>query len=247
MWKHAVLVALADSIGSSTGAVYVESHCGAPVHQLARGGEWERGVGRLVGKKCDSMYMTVAASWLQQHLYPASWVIVVNRLAGRLGNVKAILADISEEVAAAYHSLAEVGIPPNVSVEFHQADGFEIAAGAENADLIFMDPPFYPDAEMDWRKLADTCLHLAERNVPFVAWYPFHWPTRPQWLTDTTRCEAWEVAWAACGLKPSQNLKGCGMLASAHVAPALRNAEQELKRVSSCLGWEFRVRSPAAV
>jgi len=135
----------------------------------------------------------------------------------------------------------------SVSVEFQQADGYTAATTSEKADLVFLDPPFHPDAETDWRKLAGSCLSLAERDVPFVAWYPFFWTTRPQWLVDTTRCEAWEVMWAPCGPKRSQNLKGCGMLASSQVVPGLQRAERELRRVSSCLGSEFRVRYPAAV
>jgi hypothetical protein len=191
--------------------------------------------------------VSIAKSWLERKQYPASWVFMVNRLARRFTDITSVLADVADRVAADYPPSPNIPVPRSVRVEFHQTDGFSLATSLESADLVFLDPPFHPDAEGDWRRLAGTCLWLAEREVPFVAWYPFYWPTRPQWLVDTTRCEAWEVAWAPCGPKPSQNLKGCGMLVSTQVVSALRRGEEELKRVSACLGSEFRVRYPAAV
>lgn len=180
VWKHAVLVALADSIPLGTEALYVESHCGAPVHQLTRGGEWQQGVGRLVGEKlCESAYVTVAESWVQRRQYPASWVIVVNRFADRNVKIKAVLADVSGSVAMAYQTQAHAKLAPTVMVEFHQLDGYILAASIERADLVFIDPPFHPVADKDWRMLTHTCIRLTERNVPFVAWYPFYSPTRP--------------------------------------------------------------------
>jgi 23S rRNA (adenine2030-N6)-methyltransferase len=249
VWKHAVLVTLADSVaGKSDAFQYVESHCGSPVHELTRGGEWERGIGRLVDKgSCDCLYATIARSWLKRSLYPAGWLLVANRLAARFTRVRAVLADVAELVASHYPPSADVAVAPNVHVEFHLEDGYSVAASLERADLVFLDPPFYPDADADWRKLAETCLILAERDVPFVAWYPFYWHTRPQWLVDTTRCQAWEVAWAPCGPKPSQNLKGCGMLGSPSIVLALQHDRQELQRVSYCLGSEFRVRYPNTI
>lgn len=249
VWKHSVLLAIADSVVATSDMFqYVECHSGSPIYELTRGGEWERGVGRLArGGSCDCVYTTITKAWLEVNRYPASWVQVVDRLAKRFTRVRAVLADIAERVAADYPPPADVPVPPNVTVEFRRADGYAVAESLEKADLVFLDPPFHPSADADWRKLAASCLSLSERNVPFVAWYPFYWHTRPQWFADTARCEAWEVAWAPCGLKPSQNLKGCGMLASAQLVPALQDAERELKRVSSCLGSEIRFRYPAAV
>jgi 23S rRNA (adenine2030-N6)-methyltransferase len=174
VWKHAVLVTLADSVaGKSDAFQYVESHCGSPVHELTRGGDWERGIGRLVDKgSCDCLYATIARSWLKRSLYPAGWLLVANRLAARFTRVRAVLADVAELVASHYPPSADVAVAPNVHVEFHLEDGYSVAASLERADLVFLDPPFYPDADADWRKLAETCLILAERDVPFVAWYP---------------------------------------------------------------------------
>jgi len=248
VWKHSVLLALADSVGATSDTFqYVESHSGAPVHELGRNGEWKHGVGRFAGNEsCDCQYAAVARSWLASNRYPASWVIVVDRLAKRFTRVRAVLADLADQVAAHYPPRG-VLVPSNVVVDFKQADGYAVAASIEEADLVFLDPPFHPNANADWQKLARSCHSLAERGVPFVAWYPFYWPTRPQGFADIARCEAWELGWAPCGSKPSQNMKGCGMLASAQLVPALRSAERELKRVSSCLDSEIRVRYPAAV
>ena len=247
-WKHSVLLALADVLPATSDTFrYVESHSGAPVHELGPGGEWECGVGRFASNEsCDCQYAAVARRWLALNRYPASWVMVVDRLAKRFPKVRATLSDLADSVAADYPPRG-VHVPPNVDVDFRQADGYVVAASLEEADLVFLDPPFHPSADADWQKLAASCRSLAERGVPFVAWYPFFWPTRPQRFADITRCEAWEITWASCGAKPSQNLKGCGMLASPQLVPALESAAQELKRVSFCLDSAIRVRLSAAV
>ena len=57
-----------------------------------------------------------------------------------------------------------------------------------------------------------------------------------------TRCDAWEVLWATCGAKPSQNLKGCGMLVSDDISVVLRDSLAAFEILPACLGWEFRIR-----
>lgn len=47
VWKHAVLVALMDAITADSDSFrYVESHAGAPFHDLQPGGEWRHAAGR---------------------------------------------------------------------------------------------------------------------------------------------------------------------------------------------------------
>ncbi len=218
VWKHAVLLAVAGTIPVGDDAVYVESHSGAPVHQLADGGEWRRGVGRVLASSlCASEYRETVLLWKQRNEYPASWLLVASQLAGRAKTVTLNMADTSDEVAlACQHGNASL-LAKNVRVNFSKSDGFELAINVERPTLVFLDPPF-AGREREWQLLAGTCMYLRDKGVPFCAWYPYSWHTFPDWIVETTRCETWEVLWARCGSKPSQNLKGCGMLVSDEVS-----------------------------
>jgi 23S rRNA A2030 N6-methylase RlmJ len=246
VWKHTVLAAVADTIELGEEVLYVESHSGAPVHPLVAGGEWVKGVGRVAGAAAGSAYGAAVAPWIRRNQYPAGWVLVANQLAKRAKSVNVELADTSDDVAQAYQNGRPLPVPVNVRVTFSQSDGFDLAINARAPLLVFLDPPFSPDRELDWRRLAGTCMHLTEQGVAFLAWYPYSWPTLPNWLVETTKCETWEVLWAKCGPKPSQNLKGCGMLASHGIGALLHRLESVLKPLPVGLGWEFRVRKPAA-
>jgi 23S rRNA A2030 N6-methylase RlmJ len=250
VWKHSLLLELADVLPTRSGVFkYVESHSGSPVHELRPGGEWERGVRSIVRETAarDSEYAAAARDWLRAKRYPASWLFVANRIGKRFTSAHISLSDVADRVAASYPLTDNLRVPSNVAVEFRQTDGFGLVADLESADLVFLDPPFNPVANDDWRRLAGACQQLAQRAVPFVAWYPVYWPSRPQWLADTTLCSGWEVSWATFGPKPSQNLKGCGMLASESIVPLLREAEQDLRRIATGLRSEFRIRQPKTV
>ncbi len=247
VWKHAMLLSLAGEVPAPSDTFhYVESHCGAPVHSLKPGGEWEHGVGRVVRDgACEADYCTVAREWIRKNRYPAGWVFVTNRLAQRFKSVQVCLTDLSENVAAQYPASAGLFLP-SVNITFQKKEGFALAAGLKRADLVFLDPPFHPDAVSDWRTLGTTCLKLETTGIPFVAWYPISWPTRPQVLVDTVECEAWEMQWAKFGAKHSQNLKGCGMVVSGNLPPMSDDTHQELQRLAACLGAEIKVRRPMA-
>lgn len=246
VWKHCVLLAVADTLPLNDEPCYVESHSGAPVHRLVDGGEWQRGIGRVTSSSaCVSDYRAVLSPWVRRKEYPASWVMVANRLAGRVNNVTVDLADTSDEVAEAYRQRSASILADNVRVNFHQSDGFELAISADRLDLVFLDPPF-SDREREWQRLAGTCIRLRDQGIAFLAWYPYSWHTFPNWIVDSTKCETWEVLWAQCGAKPSQNLKGCGMLVSEGLSAALHKARSMLDPLPACLGWDLRIRQPAA-
>jgi hypothetical protein len=67
-------------------------------------------------------------------------------------------------------------------------------------------------------------------------------------LVEATSESAWEVAWAASGEKPSQNLKGCGVLVSSSLVPFLESAQQELQKIARRMNGTgtVLVRSPGA-
>ncbi len=239
VWKHSVLMALADVMGGNDRSFrYVECHAGAPIHELSKNGEWRGGAGTIRKTAWDdSPYAAMATGWLASNRYPASWVFVAERLAKRFQHVEIDLFDSDSQVKAQYGAPRNLRIPNNVRWRFRQADGYDEAARLTNADLVFLDPPYSPDAQKDWRRLRDACVTLMSNRTTFAAWYPFYWPTRPEELRDSTTCEAWEVTWARCGPRPSQNLKGCGMLVSPKLAALLPRIHADIRAVATRMNW----------
>lgn len=124
---------------------------------------------------------------------------------------------------------------------FCQDDGFTRAVDKNDKDLTFLDPPFSPNAarDRDWNSLAETCKKLKCQDQSFAAWYPFFWPTKPLKLLERTQCEAWQVLWSDCGAKPSQDLKGCGVLLSDNLAKLVKGRNRELAELAGSMGWEL--------
>lgn len=238
VWKHSVLVALVDAVPKKSESFrYVECHAGAPIHKLTEKGEWSRGVARIArNAACDSAYATMARNWLGRNLYPASWMFVAERLVSRFAQVEVVLFDHAEHVAAQYPPAPDAGVPTNVRVDFRRADGYDAVERLTDVDLVFLDPPYHPDSRRDWRRLRRACRALLSRRIPCVAWYPFYWHSQPQKLVDHTGCEAWELRWSRCGPRPSQNLKGCGMLVSGDLAALLPQVKKSTSAVVACIG-----------
>lgn len=249
VWKHFVLVTVVDEIAVPDRFCYVDLHSGAPVHPLQPAGEWTSGIGGVL-QKCAVLqrhgYFEIASDFVRLRQYPAGWRFVAERLGARCPVVDVVLTDVAKDVAAHYVTLPVPGVRPNVTMRFCRADGFRCIQKVTAADLVFIDPPFSPDAAKDWKNLTTACRMLLERRISFLAWYPLFWPTNPQYLVDATRCRSWEVTWARLGLRPSQNLKGCGMLASPGLTQILQSAEASFTTLASCMGGKFSVRSYAA-
>jgi 23S rRNA A2030 N6-methylase RlmJ len=245
VWKHFILVSAVQSAREgSQNFRYLDSHAGAPVHGLLPKGEWAGGIGRVL-ETCrglqDHPYFAMAGEFVRKQSYPAGWWFVADRLSARCRNVDVLLADTDKSVLAKYREGAVPVPAQNVTVRFEKTDGFKKISDT-NADLTFIDPPFHPNAAVDWDALGDACRLLKDRGSAFLAWYPIYWPTRPHSLVSLTGCRSWEVMWAEFGAKPSQNLKGCGMLASVQLTSCVKRTE--LETLASCLGGRFFVRLP---
>lgn len=232
VWKHFILTVLAENIVLDSDSIhYVDCQAGAPIHNLLEGGEWQRGINPLIDKGTnDNAYVGVVKRYWPKR-YPSGWLVVANIFAKRFKRVKISLFDTSMEVARHYcdenlRNLTKQGyVPENVGVKFCKDDGFTGAINKSNIDLIFLDPPFHPNAQRDWNSLEKTCIELKDRGQSFAAWYPFFWHTRPRDLLERTECEAWQVLWSDCGPKPSQHLKGCGVLLSDDLATIVKKRE----------------------
>ncbi len=244
VWKHAVLVSIASRLNSGTITRYLESHSGAPLHDLMRGGEWNRGVMQCLAAETEPShpYLSIANRYVEIGQYPAGWVFFAAASFPRF--IKIHLCDTSDSVAAQYGESTPPTYPTNVNAQFMQSDGFAAAQEAREGDIVFLDPPFSPNPKADWNKIAQTCEQLVGRGIPFMVWYPFYWHTHPMKLVNRTQQIGWEVHWSECGPKPSQNLKGCGMLVSDTLRPLLEQARVELTSIARLLRGNLRERVP---
>ena len=248
VWKHFILTVLARNISSGSDSIhYIDCHAGAPVHTLSKGAEWQHGVKCLIDRETnDSFYVDIVKKYWPEK-YPSGWLIVANVLAKRFRRVQISLFDNSEEVARHYsdedlYNLKKRRyVSENVEVTFCQDDGFTITFDKSYKDLIFLDPPFSPNAarDRDWNSLAETCKKLKSQDQSFAAWYPFFWHARPRELLERTQCEAWQVSWFDCGPKPSRTLKGCGVLLSDNLATLVKGRKEELEELACSMGWKL--------
>jgi len=206
---------------------------------------WHRSCSGRVRLVQPHGYLQVASKFVKSGTYPSAWQFVVDRLSTRCPHVEVVLTDTADEVAAKYKESPLQGLPSNTAVCFQQEDGFRSVESVMRAGVVLIDPPFNPDADADWRRIRVACLSLMSRHIPFLAWYPIYSHSNPTKLVAATRCSAWEVIWARIGPKPSQNLKGCGMLASPDLGKILQAAEPQLQKLASCLGGTFSNRSHA--
>ena len=260
VWKHFVLVAVADAIPpgaeGSKSFRYVESPAGAPLHDLSNSHEWRRGVGTITRSASPHAYVARAREWLCTQQYPAGWVFVADRLAKRFKNIEMTLFDTSDAVAKRYQPQPDVHVPANVNVKFRQQDGYSGTEDldAADADFVFLDPPYHSDSRKDRRRVGGVCQKLATRGVRFAAWYPVFASEPPKELCNSTGCTGWEVAWPKRGSPapnynvdrmPVQELKGCGMLVSGILSELLPDIEDDLGAFANCIGWKFLVRHPA--
>jgi len=246
VWKHFTLVTVVDHLVAADGFRYIDTHSGAPSYELGQTGEWKRGIGKLLddcGPLRSHGYLEVSSKFVKNRVYPSGWLFVVERVSSRCPHVEIVLSDTADAVAAKYKESPPPGTPANVAVCFSKQDGFRRVDSVTKADLVLIDPPFSPNAGADWRRVRLACLSLIERNIPFLAWYPIYSETNPAKLVAGTGCSAREVMWARIGPKPSQNLKGCGMLASSSLSEILSKAEPDLTALASCLGGGFNLRS----
>lgn len=249
VWKHFTIVTVIDGLEVPEQFRYVDLHSGAPLHELQPRGEWKNGIGRVLtecGALKHNAYFEIASSVVAERQYPASWWFAVTRLAARSRHVDVVLTDTAENVAKRYAQSSLLSLPANVSLCFNREDGFRRVENLSKADLVLLDPPFSPDAAADWKRITIACHQLLEQQIKFLVWYPVFSPSNPKRLVDTTDCSGWEVIWARFGPKPSQNLKGCGMLASPQLVAILDRSSDTLKCLASCLGGNLYVRSHTA-
>lgn len=241
VWKHFVLTSvIARMAQGQVRFDYLESHAGAPVHRLRPEGQWTRGVGEALGPLHNrgGGYVRTISRFLESGTYPSSWVLVGELLQSMDVQPRMRLFDTAPNVRANL-SRWNARRPAWASdIRFSRKDGFEALHDGAITDLVFLDPPYSPNARADWRRLERACRFLGESGVSFLAWYPVYWPTRPDELL-AAHCHAVQTRWTGFGRRPSQNMKGCGVLYSASLRAVVEGLSDEFSAAASDLGWSY--------
>jgi 23S rRNA A2030 N6-methylase RlmJ len=243
VWKHFALLSIIDRLPATGTFRYVDTHAGAPSHELGPGGEWEDGVGRVL-EKCAALrgqgYIEIASRWAAGGRYPSSWRFAVEGAARRFEHFDVYLSDIAPVVATQYADPAALGLPGNVTVHFHLGDGFARLESLDGADLVLLDPSFSPRPDVDWSRLRQACVSLLERDIRFLAWYPIVADKESAELVADTGCSASEVVWTPLVPDTGREIRGCGVIASRECGDALAARIPQLEVLASCVGGRFR-------
>lgn len=252
VWKHFILLSvlryLIEERGDGSEKFrYFDTHAGQGLYTLGEKGEWRRGIGSILQSAQDlseyPYFQMLEPSIGAGSLYPGSWVLVGRFLASQQVSFSLEICDTSAAVADAIRA-KELDRAIQSAVSFHQADGFAQLEKHPDWDLVLIDPPYCPDAESDWKKCLEVAERLHRSGITFLVWYPVFWPTWPTKLVERACLPGFEVLWAPMGQKPSQNQKGCGMLAGGNSKRILRADTAELSTLASLLGGRLFIREP---
>lgn len=151
VWKHEVLLDVVqsklDTMPKGKPFRYCETHAGPGIYR-PRSGLYHRG---------------------RQSPYEGSWVQVLNRLKGLNRPSKLFLVDryvVPDRRYLSYRARNQV-------VRHVKSDGYDASLiRAFKPDLIFIDPPFFPEPDRDWGQIRQLCREMASDRVPTLIWYP---------------------------------------------------------------------------
>lgn len=245
MWKHfALLTAIASlQLGELETLLYRESHSGCGEYVLPDKGEWLAGIGCMLPIPADLArhpYFTQFSMPLAPGVtYLGSWLQVGNYLSKRNVRFSIEIHDTSAQVAAAIIGLRQPLMAP---IKFSPTNGFDAVLDGPPAGFSFIDPPYYPKSRPDWRKAAKCASALRAGKLQFMIWYPIYWPTEPNALVQAAGTKGFEVLWDRIGARPSQIIKGCGVVADGETTQVLDRHGDNLQSLAQWLGGELSER-----
>lgn len=219
--KHALLVWIVRALGRKPASFRVlDTHAGAGAYDLGsdearRGGEWQAGIGRLLGVEDGPLadYAALAREAGAPARYPGSPALVraLLRPEDRL---------VCVELRPEEHAALRARFRGDPQVAVHRRDGWEalraLTPFPERRGLVLIDPPFEVPGEFG--RLAEGLALVARRfrGAVQAAWYPvkhrapvraFHAEVQAAGLRDVVAAELWLREPTDPG-----RLNGCGLL-----------------------------------
>ncbi len=250
VWKHFVLLTVVEGMMKSPTAAtkpcfrYRETHAGAGRFCLREKGEWRLGVGSILPPaatlRTHPYFQALGEAVGPGDIYSGSWDFVGCYLERNHVPFRITLNDTSSEVEDAIVERRKNG-DLWTTVDFRRADGFQELASSEPVELTLIDPPYTP-AQPDWRRCRSSMAELRRRAEDYLIWYPVYWPTEPCKLVSASGESGFEVIWAPMGKKPSQNPKGCGVIAGGATSKLLNASKVQLQEVARSLSGRLVIR-----
>lgn len=247
VWKHFWLCEVVNRLRpDSTGCVSVlDTHCGAGLYNRHNAEQWDDGIGRFAGGAVGTLgcFGRVAAPYLQRNLYLGSWLLAAEVLKRRNIEFRIHGCDVATEAEAAFRNLGpEVAFEG--SYQFTRGDGYAVAARGEPQSLVFLDPPYSPDAEQDWQTLARLIPDLKSSADVVAVWYPIDDRTERQLLLASCSLLRHEVSWEQSTEDLHETMTGCGFGIWAGEELELQETEQTAHGVAETLGGTYATRVP---
>jgi 23S rRNA (adenine2030-N6)-methyltransferase len=221
--KHIVLVLCLDYLQRKDGGLcLIDAHGGAGLYPLdseeaAKTGEWERGIGRLLGR-ADApadlqLYLDLIKPDLDARLYPGSPLIMARQMREQ---DRLVAAELHEPTFEALQTV----LGPHRQARAMHLDAYECVRAQippkERRGLVLIDPPFELKDEFqtlgrqmrEWKKRWATGV--------FLLWYPIkaHLPVAE--LKAAAKALELRQTWVAEALilprdRPD-SLNGCGLI-----------------------------------
>jgi len=249
VWKHFILLSVVEAFANVSHVSmrtfrYMDTHCGAPCHQLENHRAWIRGLGLVLPPREElagyPYFRIVSASVLDFGRYLGSWSFVSRYLGSQGIPYKLELYDLSPTVAAAVNEAH--GCDSASKVEFSQEDGFRAVERSDEQDLILIDPPYTPNPASHWAACRKIARLLNRRAVPYLMWYPIFCHVDVQKLLDTCGWPGFEVVWQKADSGVGEGLPGCGMVAANGCDSVLESVTGSLELLADELGGRFVIR-----
>ena len=247
VWKHFWLCELVRGLRpDQTGCVSVlDCHCGAGLYDRRKAEQWDDGIGRFAGNAADSLgcFGRVVASYLRRDLYPGSWLLAAEILKNRNVPFRIHGCDISPEVSKAFRDLGP-DIAQSNCYEFTRGDGYGIASRGEPQSLVFLDPPYSPDADRDWQALA-RLMPVVKTSAEVVAiWYPIEDGIHRQPLLTSCGLLRHEISWQHSSEGWREKMTGCGLAVWARQELDLQAAEQTACDIARLIDGMYAKHTP---
>jgi 23S rRNA A2030 N6-methylase RlmJ len=245
VWKHFWLCEVVQRLPPNPAGpvIVLDAHCGEGRFRREDAREWESGIG-LFGRTAAATlgrFGQAIAPRLDMSEYLGSWALIATVLADRHVEFELLGCDLSSEVRRRFEENAS-SFMGSGSCRFTQADGYKIAGSCSGLSLVFLDPPYWPDADKDWQALCGVIPNLQSSNDTIAVWYPIYGHTEPEGLVSACGLTGYEIRWADEDSSSDDVLKGCGLGIVSQRDLDLSEVQPTACEVARILGGRYSIR-----